>query len=192
MDFNNDGWLDIFALNGAVLVVEALERVNDRYPLHQPNQLYLNEGGKRFKDISKTAGPDISISEVSRGAAFGDMDNDGDTDILVINNNGPVRLLENRKGNRNKWLGLRLVDGTYHRDLLGARAGLVREGKPVLWRRVHTDGSYCSTNDPRVLFGLGETDNVKSIEIVWPDGTRETWPNPKPMTYTTLIKGSVK
>jgi hypothetical protein len=191
IDYDNDGWPDIFVVNGAVLTIERLARAGDPYPLHQPNQVFRNEKGKRFIDVTSRAGKDIARSEVSRGAAFGDIDNDGDIDVLVCNNNGPVRLFRNNTGHQNKWLGLRLMDSKKKRHMLGSRAALKRKGKPTLWRRVRTDGSYCSTNDPRIVFGLGENDKVDSIDIFWPDGTKETWKNPLPMKYTTLIKGAV-
>jgi hypothetical protein len=195
IDYDNDGWLDLFIVNGAVLVIESLARIGDPYPLHQPNLVFHNEGGKRFTDASPLAGKDIALSEVSRGAAFGDVDNDGDIDVMVCNNNGPVRLFRNNIGNQKKWLGLRLMmkltDSKKMRDMPGTSVGLKRKGKPILWRRVRTSGSFCSTNDPRVFFGLGDTDEVEAIEIHWSDGTKETWKNPIPMKYTTLIKGSV-
>jgi len=190
-DYDNDGWLDFFSANGAVLVIESLARQGDPYPLHQPNQVFHNERGKRFIEVSALAGADVLRSEVSRGAAFGDVDNDGDTDVLVVNNNGPVRLFRNNIGQDKKWLGLRLIDAGCGRDLLGARVALKRKGLPTLWRRVRTDGSYCSANDPRVLFGLGENDSVTEVEVYWPDGSKEVWEEPVPLKYTTLKKGSV-
>jgi len=191
IDYNNDGWPDLFVVNGAVLTIESQVRAGDPYPLHQPNQVFRNELGKKFIDVTSQAGKDIAISEVSRGAAFGDIDNDGDIDVLVCNNNGPVRLFRNNTGRQNKWLGLRLVDAKTKRDMLGAGIALKRKGKPAMWRRARTFGSYCSTNDPRVVFGLGDSEAVESIEIFWPDGTGETWQKPAPMKYTTLIKGAV-
>ncbi len=191
IDYDNDGWPDLFVVNGAVLTIERLARAGDPYPLHQPNQLFHNEGGKRFTDVTTLAGKDIALSEVSRGAAFGDVDNDGDIDVLVCNNNGRIRLFKNNKGDQKKWLGLRLMDSKKKRDMLGTRAALKRKGKPTLWRRVRTSGSYCSANDPRVVFGLGESDAVDTIEIFWPDGTKEVWQKPIPMKYTTLMKGAV-
>ncbi len=189
IDYDNDGWLDIIVMNGAVLVVERLVLAGDPYPIHQSNQLYHNESGKKFVEVTDRAGPALALSEVSRGGAFGDVDNDGDMDVLITNNNGPARLLRNNAGHRRKWLGLRLVDPELKRDALGARAVLKRNGEPDLWRRAHTDASYCSTNDPRILFGLGDNDAVDSVEIFWPDGTSETWQKPIPMQYTTLKKG---
>ncbi|WP_298038626.1 CRTAC1 family protein [uncultured Desulfuromonas sp.] len=192
LDYDNDGWLDLFVLNGAVLVIEQLVRAKDPYPLHQPNQLFHNESGKRFVDLTAEAGEALALSEVSRGAVFGDIDNDGDTDVLVTNNNGPARLLLNRLGQDRKWLGLRLVDPSGKRDLLGTRVALKRKGKPTLWRRVRTDGSFCSANDSRILFGLGDSESVTGVEVVWPDGLKEVWNSVEPMTYTTLRKGTAK
>ena len=107
--------------------------------------------------------------EVSRGAALGDVDNDGDTDVLVTNNNGPARLLLNQVGNQNHWLGLRIV-GKSGRDMLGALVEIVITENKVLRRRVRTDGSYLSGNDPRVLVGLGASTRVKSVRVRWPSG----------------------
>ena len=103
-DYDNDGWLDVLALTGHVSTIEALAKVNDPYPLHQRNQLFHNLRDGRFEDVTKRAGKVFELSEVSRGGAFGDVDNDGDTDVLVVNNNGRARLLINRIGNRYHWL----------------------------------------------------------------------------------------
>ncbi|MCK4764087.1 MAG: CRTAC1 family protein [Candidatus Aminicenantes bacterium] len=191
VDYDNDGWLDILLVSGAVRIIESLAAAGDPYPIHQPNKLFHSEGGKKFTEATARAGKEFVLSEVSRGAAFGDVDNDGDTDVLVCNNNGPTRLLRNNRGQQNKWLGLRLMDAKKKRDLPGTFVGLKRKGKPTLWRRVRTEGSYCSTNDPRILFGLGESAAVDAVEIFWPDGTKEVWQKPAPMKYTTLWKGAV-
>jgi len=191
-DYDNDGWLDLFIVNGAVLTIERLAVAGDPYPIHQPNQLFHNEKGKRFVDVTKSAGNDFKLSEVSRGAAFGDVDNDGDVDVLICNNNGNTRLLRNEVGNQNNWLGLRLVDSKIQSDLLGSRVVLKRKGKKPLLRQVRVDGSYCSANDPRIVFGLGDSDAVDSIEIFWSDGSRESWDKPISNKYTTLKKGLVK
>ncbi len=189
IDCENDGWLDLIVFNGAVRIIEKLAAAGDRYPIHQPNNLFHNEKGKRFTDLSDS--PVLRLSEVSRGAAFGDVDNDGDTDVLLANNNGPVRLLQNELGQENGWIGLRLCDAEGKRDLLGALAGVRRKGLAVLWRRVRTCGSYCSANDARLLFGLGKQSQVESVEIIWPDGAKEVWKEPLAMQYTTLRKGFV-
>ncbi len=190
LDVDNDGWLDLMIANGSVKILEALAKDGDLFPLDQPNQLLMNAGGRRFEDATARAGAAFAAAEVSRGAAFGDVDNDGDTDVLLLNNNGPARLLRNNAGHRQPWLGLRLIGGKGGRDMLGARVELKRQGAPPLWRRAHTDGSYCSANDPRVLFGLGGGAGVESVTVHWPDGTPETWPAPEPGRYTTLRQGT--
>ena len=162
-DYDNDGWLDVLAVNGAVTTIKELVEAGEPHPLRQPNQLFHNLGGGRFADVTAEAGAAFALSEVSRGAAFGDLDNDGDIDVVVTNNAGPVRLLVNEVGSRNRWLGLRLVGGDPPRDMLGARVGVFRAGGPPLWRRARTDGSYASAHDPRVLVGLGSAASVERV-----------------------------
>jgi hypothetical protein len=123
--------------------------------------------------------------EVSRGAAFGDIDNDGDIDVIVTNSNGPARLLLNQVGNQNHWLGLRLL-GKSGRDMLGTRVEIVIAKHKVLLRRARTDGSYLSANDPRVVAGLGSAARVDAVRIHWPDGTVTEHKNPAVDRYTTL------
>ena len=108
-DYDNDGWLDLLAVNG--LVTQNLDALgpDNPFPLQQPNQLLRNLGDGRFADVTARAGPALALSEVSRGAAFGDVDNDGDTDVVVANAEGPARLLINEVGHDRRWLGLRLV-----------------------------------------------------------------------------------
>jgi hypothetical protein len=188
-DYDNDSWLDLFIANGEVKIIPALARRGDPYPLHQPNQLLKNLGNGRFRDVSKQSGPAFRYSGVSRGAAFGDIDNDGDTDILVTNNKGPARLWLNEGGNQNHWLGLRLMLKS-GRDALGARVAIERPAGPALWRRVRSDGSFASANDPRVLVGLGtHTKGVSVIRVYWPTGGIEQWTTVPVGRYTTLREG---
>ena len=191
-DVDNDGWLDTLIVNGAVQTIEALRRVNDPFPLHQRKLLLRNLGNGRFDDVSARGGAAFQLSEVGRGAAFGDVDNDGDVDVLVANNNGKPRLLVNNVGSRNHWIGLRLVGRQAARDMLGARVGIVREGRPVLWRRARSDGSYASANDPRVLVGLGQSTAAPRVRVVWPDGATEEWSAVALDRYTTLKEGDGK
>jgi hypothetical protein len=191
-DYDNDGQPDLLVANGAVRILRELARKGDPFPLGQPNQLFHNEGGGKFIETSESAGPTFRLLEVSRGAAFGDMDNDGDTDVLVTNNNGPARLFLNRVGNRNHWLGLRLVGKSVNRDMLGASVEIVVTPKQVLYRRARTDGSYLSSQDPRVLVGLGTISRVASVRIRWPGGSVEEWKDLAADRYLTLKEGTSK
>ena len=187
-DYDNDGSLDLFVANGAVQLLPELVRQKNLFPLGQPNQLFRNTGKGSFVEIINEPGPEFSLLEVSRGAAFGDVDNDGDTDFLVANNNGPARLFLNQVGNRNHWLGLRLV-GKSGRDMLGAQVQIVLDDNKILHRRVRTDGSFLSGNDPRVLVGLGVATRVKAVRVRWPDATTEEWKDVPVDRYTTLKQG---
>ena len=186
-DFDNDGLLDVLTVNGKV----ALEgRANGRFPYDQRKQLFRNLGDGRFEDVTGKAGRVFALSEVGRGAAFGDIDNDGDTDVVVANDSGPVRLLINNLGNRNHWLGLRLVGE--RRDSLGATVAVMRPTGPTLWRRARADGSYASANDPRVLIGLGRSTEKPTLRVRWPDGRIEEWADVTIDRYTTLREGGGK
>ena len=189
-DFDNDGWLDILTVNGAVQTSEALTQPNDPFPLHQRKQLFRNLGNGRFEEVTDRAGAVFQLSEVGRGAAFGDIDNDGDVDVVVANNNGKVRLLINNIGNRNNWLGLRVIGKQAPRDMLGARIEIVREDGSTLWRRARADASYASANDPRVLVGLGHATKAPKVRVTWPSGLVEEWTEVAINRYTTLKEGS--
>lgn len=173
IDFDNDGWLDLFMANGEVRTIEALARKKDPYPLHQRNQLFRNLGTGRFEEVSSTAGSVFQLSEVSRGAAFGDIDNDGDVDLLVTNNAGPARLLLNESGSGNHWIGVRLIDAETGRDAIGARLELLQSPHAPIWRRVRVAASYLSANDPRILVGLGVREGPVSLRIHWPNGATD-------------------
>jgi hypothetical protein len=189
-DFDNDGWLDLFVANGGVATIEGLARAKDPFPLRMTNQLYRNLRNGRFEDVSDRAGAAFKLSEVSRGAAFGDVDNDGDTDVLVGNAAGRIRLLINNVGSRSHWLGLRLVGGRAPRDMLGARVAIARAGQPTLHRRARADGSYASANDPRVLVGLGASGEAPHVRVAWPSGRVEDFGAVPIDRYTTLREGS--
>ena len=203
-DFDNDGWLDIMAVNGTIAAIEALRRAHDPFPLRQRKQLFRNLANGQFEEVAERAGAAFQLSEVGRGAAFGDIDNDGDVDVLVGNDAGPTRLLINNVGDRKHWLGLRLV-GERKRDMYGARVAVLRpstdaQGAPskaegrgngsTLWRRARADGSYASANDPRVLVGLGDSTQAPTVRVVWPSGRVEEWTTVAIDRYTTLIEGS--
>jgi hypothetical protein len=187
LDIDNDGWLDVLSVNGMVRALE--ERLNMPFPYDQRKLLFRNLGNGQFEDVSARAGEVFKLSEVGRGAAFGDIDNDGDTDVLVANAAGPARLLINQIGNRNHWVGLRLIGEHTTRDMLGARVAVVRGDGFTLWRRVRTDGSYASANDPRVLVGLGDSTQAPAVRVRWPNGRTEEWPHVALDRWTTLKEG---
>jgi hypothetical protein len=186
-DFDNDGHLDLFVANGAVKIEESLR--GRPFPYQEINQLIRNTGSGAFVDITREAGPALALQEVSRGAAFGDIDNDGDIDIAVANNSGAVRLLLNETAG-NHWLTVKLQGSRSNRDGMGARVAVLRDGRSPLWRRAHTDGSYLSANDPRVHFGLGESAAIAGVLVAWPDGSREVWRDIGVDSQVTLLEGS--
>jgi hypothetical protein len=188
-DADNDGLLDLLVVNGAVLVKDELIGI-DPLPLRERNQVFRNLGDGRFEDITVRAGAAFERSEVSRGAAFGDVDNDGDTDLLIGNNTGPARLLLNTTPVDHHWLGLRLLGREFARDMFGAHVSVMKMDGSVLWRRVHADGSYASASDPRVLVGLGTSQVPVVVRVRWPGGEEESWSGVAVDQWVTLQEGS--
>ena len=193
-DFDNDGWLDLFTANGSIEAQKG--RLSETFPYDERNLLFRNLRDGRFEDVSAQAGEVFRLSEVSRGAAFGDIDNDGDVDVVMSNVDGPARLLINNVGNRHHWVGLRLIgcDSAARpcrsgRDMLGAKVQIVRQTGPTLWRRVRADGSYASANDPRVVVGLGESTEAPTVRVAWPNGVVEEWPHVAVDRWTVLTQG---
>jgi hypothetical protein len=190
LDYDNDGWLDLLIVNGAVRTIEEEARMGSMYPYAEPNLLLHNKGNGRFEDVSSSAGSTFASLAVGRGAAFGDIDNDGGIDVVVVNNSGPARLLMNNVGHRKPWIGLRMVGDKFHRDMLGTRVAVFRRNASPLWRRVHTDGSYCSSSDPRIVFGLGDAPEITKVQAHWVSGRVEEWTGLPLGRYTTLREGS--
>ena len=192
-DYDNDGWLDLFVANGAVNIIEAQR--GQPFPFRMPNQLFHNIGG-RFQETSRDGGPAFAHAGIGRGAAFGDIDNDGDVDVVVTNNGGPVSLLLNQSDRKNHWLEISARQDRVNRFAFGAWIGVELAGsdpsapRPTIWRRVRTDGSYLSASDVRVHVGLGASASVAGVVVQWPDGQRERWTGVAVDRLVTLQRGT--
>jgi hypothetical protein len=189
LDVDNDGWLDVLTVNGSIQLPDSPSGRSEADVLGQSQQLFRNLGTGRFDDVTSMGGPALEGRDASRGAAFGDVDNDGDVDVVVANNEGPVQLLLNAIGSRQHWVGLRLL-GPHGTDSLGARVAVTPTGGRTRWRRARSDGSYGSASDPRVLVGLGGEDRPVEVRVHWPDGRVERWTSVEVDRYTTLSAGT--
>jgi hypothetical protein len=158
LDYDNDGDPDIFKTNGAL-----------KHLYGQEDQLFQNEGNGTFRDVSLELGKYFSEEHVGRGACIGDYDNDGDLDIFVVNLNSRAVFLRNNKGNTNNWIMLDLKGTSSNREGIGARIRITSGGKSQIAQKKTTTG-YLSQNDPRIHFGLGNSQAVEKIEIKWPSG----------------------
>ena len=168
LDYNNDGHLDIFCANGHPQ--DVIEILMDHETYAQRDQMFQNNGDGTYSDISEAAGAYFSEELVGRAAATADYDNDGDMDIVVMNSNQRAVLLRNEGGNRKNWLGIKLVGTQSNRDGIGAKVTLTTEDMTQI-REVKSGSSYASGSDIRLLFGLGESQHVKKVSIVWQSGT---------------------
>jgi hypothetical protein len=191
LDYDHDGNLDIAIGNGRAYkdtLVEGAELGPHWSPFAEPNTLMRNEGNGRFRDVSSSAGSFGSLVEIGRGLAFGDVDNDGDVDMLMINNAGPARLFRNEAPKEGNWLMIRAWDPTRKRDAYGAVITLAAGGKEYV--RVANPGySYLSSNDPRAHFGVVGAEAAESIRVRWPDGTEEVFPGIELNQNIVLEKG---
>jgi hypothetical protein len=182
-DFDNDGMPDIFVANGHVYPqVDALE-AGQRYA--QRKEIYRNLGGGRFEELARDLGGDVVSPKSSRGAAFGDFDNDGDTDVLVINMNDRPSLSRNDGGNRNHWITFRLEGARRNREAIGARIE-IRAGGKTQAGEVRSGGSYLSHNDMRIHFGLGSASRVELVRVRWPNGNVEELPGMDADQFVTV------
>jgi enediyne biosynthesis protein E4 len=171
-DFDLDGLLDIFAANGHV--ADDISTVQPRIAYAEPAHLFRNAGSKKFDEVTAKSGAALSQRVVARGAAYGDFDNDGDLDLLITTNNGPARLLRNDGGNENHAVRIRAIGTTSNRDAIGAKVRVVLDDGSALWRMVKTGSSYCSQSELPVTIGLGSRTAIKSVEVTWPTGRKET------------------
>ncbi|HEY3297820.1 MAG TPA: CRTAC1 family protein, partial [Armatimonadota bacterium] len=171
VDFDNDGWKDLFVARANVMDNITEQIPNRRYP--EPNTIFRNLGNGRFVDVSATAGEDFQKEAAHRGVAFGDMDNDGRIDMIVTVLNGPLKYFHNVTGGENHWITLNLVGTKSNRMGLGAQVHVTTEDGKQQWNEATTAVGYASSSDPRVHFGLGANKKVREIEIRWPSGTRQ-------------------
>jgi hypothetical protein len=171
VDLDNDGNPDLFLVTGNVY--PEIEKTLPVYPLKTPRIVFRNLGGGRFEELIEEAGPGVAAVHSSRGCAFGDFDNDGDIDILIVNMNEPPSLLRNDVSGKNNWLKLKLVGVKSNRGAIGARV-TARYGGKTQVQEIISQSSFYSSNDPRVHFGLGAAATV-DLEIRWPSGAKQTF-----------------
>jgi hypothetical protein len=169
-DFDNDGYKDLFAACSSIL--DNSEEI-DHTPSKLPNLLLRNLRNGRFEDVSAEAGGGFTAPASHRGAAFGDLNNDGKTDIVVTDLNGKPEILMNRSRNANHWLIVNLVGAKSNRDGLGARITVWPSTGPIQYNHATTSVGYGGSSDRRVHFGLGSAARVDKLEIVWPSGIRQ-------------------
>jgi hypothetical protein len=167
IDYNLDGFLDIFTANGHV--ENDINSVQEKVFYKQPPHLFQNLDGRRFKEVTQELGKEFAAPRVSRGAAYGDFDNDGDLDILVTTCGESPRLFRNDGGNQNNWITLKLVGEKSNRNGIGARVTIQANGVRQSGY-VRSGGSYCSQSQLRQTFGLGKSKKVESVQILWPSG----------------------
>jgi len=186
MDLDNDGWPDIFYVTGNVY--PELERSFAKFPARSQPILFRNLRNGKFVEMGEEAGPAMAARHVSRGCAFGDFDNDGDLDILVMNQNDPPSLLRNDAPADNHWLKVRLEGTKSNRSAIGARVLVHYNGK-VQAQELMSQSSYISANDPRLHFGLGAA-TTADIEVHWPSGLVETLKSVPANQLLTMREGS--
>ena len=166
-DFDNDGWPDNFVTNGHV--DNNLREMGRLVDYDQPPLLFSNQQGKRFRLATRDAGPYFDTAHVGRGAAFGDLDDDGDIDIVVNHKDAAPALLRNDSKNENRWIRLELQGTRSNRDAVGARVEAV-VGERTIHRQRKGGYSLESSNDPRLLIGVGKADEVSRLTVRWPSG----------------------
>jgi hypothetical protein len=187
LDFDNDGLVDIFFANGHVY--PGVDKMDIGTTWAQRPQLFRNLDGKKFQEVPPATGSGLAVVVTGRGAAFGDLFNDGHVDVVMNNMDSPPTLLRNVVKNDNHWVGFRLIGtGKSPRDAIGAKVFLTAGG----FRQrvdVFSGGSYGSSSDPRPHFGLGAAKKIEKVEIHWPDGAKEEISVPEVDRIFTVVEG---
>lgn len=181
-DYNNDGLVDLFVLNGHPF--EPIQKVFPETTYAEPPFLFENTG-KVFREVASQHGASLQRNYLGRGLAVGDIDNDGDSDLLLMNAGEPPALLRNDGGNQKHWLGIRLVGTKSNRDGVGARV-TVNAGGLTRTKQLIGGTSYCSASDPRLLFGLADRQKVEQVIVRWPSGIITTVKDPAIDRYLTV------
>jgi hypothetical protein len=186
VDLDNDGWLDLLVANGHIYPEIDLFPLGSTY--QQPLLLYRSAGGGKFAEVGAQMGEAVAAPRAGRGIAFADYDNDGDVDFLVVNMDGRPSLFRNDGGHRSRWLTLHLRGSKSNRDAIGARV-IVTAAGATQTAEVRSGGSYLSTNDQRLHFGLGKAMRADRIEVRWPSGLVQRFENVPAGAFLLLVEG---
>ena len=184
LDYDNDGLLDLYAVNGGVETVNSQR--GKPYPYLMKNRLLHNDGGRKFTDVSDASGAALQLEAVGRGLAIGDLNNDGHLDMIATNNNSQPWVLINQASGAGHWLMVQLDGG----KAASAEVGVLRKGQKTVWRRSRRDGSYISSSDPRVHFGLGKNAKVDGVVVRWVGGGAEVFRDIKADTIARIREGA--
>jgi hypothetical protein len=188
MDYDNDGWTDVFHVTGHVY--PEVESYHLDAHFLSPRLVYRNLGNGKFRDVSKDMGPGVNALYSSRGCAFGDFDNDGDIDVLILNMNDYPSLLRNDGGNKNNWIKIKLLGTNCNRTAIGARVRVVTD-RHAQMDEVHSGTSVMSQSDLRLHFGLGQVKQIDLVEVKWPTTQKiEKFTNIEANQFLTIKEGS--